>query len=46
MNPNPLGPDADLEDVCINMLPQIINFFLKTLYDKLEPVRIAALKSI
>jgi hypothetical protein len=28
------------------MLPQIVNFFLKTLYDKLEPVRIAALKSI
>jgi hypothetical protein len=35
VNPIPLVPDADLEDGCINMLPQNVNLFLKTLYDKL-----------
>jgi hypothetical protein len=46
VNPTPLSPDSDLEDTTANIFPQIINFLLKTLSDKLEPFRVASLKSI
>lgn len=46
ISPLPLRPDADIEDISLTMFPQIISFFLRVLSDKLEPFRIAAIKSI
>ena len=45
-SPNTLTPDADFEEICAKISVHIVPFFVKILSDKLEPFRIAALKSI
>lgn len=44
--PESLRPDVDMEGFSVAVFPQLAPFLLKMLSDKLEPVRVAALKSI
>ena len=45
-DPEPLCADVDMEDFSITVFPHIVTFLIKMLSDKLDPLRVAALKSI